>query len=218
MEYIFNYDSFITERFGYSSGLGNGKMAKENLKTEYGAKLSKFLDNYYWQKSTSPVQETVRGFIYDILKREIDEDMNHSDMEEWDEKSFDDCLIRVINAVEDSEHIVASNTEDASEDEDREWEIRDLERDLKDAVKARKDLDAEQDLAAGQKQAQGGEWTDADGNEWGGYMNDADKKIEDIEAQLKKLQASGFDKKFLKEIKVTTKKEINVAIKQINQI
>jgi len=218
MKHIKLYEEFITERYGLR---GQSSTYKDNAKTEYGKSIIKFVDAYSNGTGDTSVSSTVKSYIYDIIETEVNDELNVVDLDEWDEKAFDDFLIRLINAVEDGEHIVASKVEDYLTDlnaQDVDDRVYDLQIDLEQAEQEREDMDAEMDLDAGSVIAQGKEWTDADGNRWGAEMNKADAEIDKIKAEIEKVKSQGLDSKVIKNLKKVTKNEVNSVIKLINRI
>ena len=218
MEHILEFNEFIIERYGRS---GHSSMYKDNAKTEFGTSIIKFVDSYFRGTNDNSTVSTVKSYIYDIIEAEVNDELNVVDLDDWDDKAFDDFLIRLINVVEDGERIVASKIEDYLADlnaQDVEDTVVDLERDLERAERERKEMDDDMDIDAGSVIAQGKEWTDADGNRWGAEMNVADEKIDSLKAEIQKIKSEGLDPKVIKNLQKVTKKEVNSAIKLINKI
>ncbi len=210
MKHIKLFEQYINE--------SNSRIAKFNMQSEYGKTITDFLDTYFYSRSANKDIEAVKDLIYDSLKREIDAEINNANMDDWSSDDFENFLIRLINTLEDDESYIAYHSEESTEDEDLENEIKDLERDLKDMHASRAEMDIDMDIEAGQVIAQGKEWTDADGNRWGSAMNKADRGIEKAERELSKLKDPKANASRLKMFKKLAKSEVDKAIKLINKI
>ena len=210
MKHVKLFEQFVNESVN--------RIAKFNMQSEYGKTITDFLDTYFYSRSANKDIEAVKDLIYDSLKREIDAEINNANMDDWSSDDLENFLIRLINTLEDGESYIAYHSEESTEDEDLENEIRDLERDLEDMHASRAEMDIDMDIEAGQVIAQGKEWTDADGNRWGSAMNKADRGIEKAERELSKLKDPKANASRLKMFKKLAKSEVDKAIKLINKI